>query len=197
MPPDATKLPDLGNFRAYLRLLAGLQLEPLVQANPLLRKVDPSDVVQKTLVEAHRDLGQFRETAAQFPAWLRQILKRNLQDAVRRELTGARDVRLERSLDDSSFRLEQWLTSTEASPLEQTVRQEQLARLADALVRLPDDQQTAVSLKHLHGYSVAEIGQQMERSEAAVAGLLRRGLQRLRELLAESVSDEHPPEDVV
>jgi RNA polymerase sigma-70 factor (ECF subfamily) len=186
MPPDATDFPDLGRYRAYLRLLAGLQLEPLVQANPFLRgKVDPSSVVQQTLLEAHRSLEQFRGSALQFPAWLRRILAHNLQDAVRRLRADARDVRLERSLEDSSFRLEQWLATEDQSPSEQAVRQEQLARLADALGHLPDDQQTAVSLKHLHGCSVAAIGERMGRTETAVAGLLRRGLQRLRELLSE------------
>ena len=64
-------------------------------------------------------------------------------------------------------------------------RQEQLLRLARALAQLPDDQRTAVELHHLRDGPVAEIARQMGRTEAAVAGLLRRGLKRLRELLAE------------
>ena len=63
------------------------------------------------------------------------------------------------------------------------MQHEELLRLAEALDRLPDDQRTAVELHHLQGCSVVDIGAQLDRTEAAVAGLLRRGLKKLRELL--------------
>src|SRR5262249_25791655 len=104
--------------------------------------------------------------------------------------TESRDVTRERSLetvmDASSQRLEQWLASEDPSPLEKTMRQEQLFRLAEGLAALPPDQQLAVTLKHLHDWPVEDISRRMGRSEASIAGLLRRGLMRLRELLSES-----------
>ena len=36
-------------------------------------------------------------------------------------------------------------------------------------------------MHHLHGLSIAEIGQLIDRTPAAVAGLLKRGLRSLRE----------------
>ena len=51
------------------------------------------------------------------------------------------------------------------------------------LADLNSPQCEAVTLHHLQGLSLAELARRMERSEAAVAGLLRRGLQRLRELM--------------
>ena len=92
---------------------------------------------------------------------------------------------LEAAVERSSSRLEALLADQRSSPSEQAARQEQLLRLAEGLARLPEDQRRAVELKHLQGESLEAIGQEMGRSATAVAGLLRRGLDRLREWLAE------------
>jgi RNA polymerase sigma-70 factor (ECF subfamily) len=174
--------PDLGRFRGYLRLIAGLKIDPVLRG-----RIDPSNVVQQTLLEAHRDFATFRGAGdAQLAAWLRRILARNLCDEVRKRRPELlRERSLEAAVESSSARLVRWLASEEATPVEQAARHEQAVRLAQALDELPGDQQTAVRLKHLAGRSVAEVGREMGRSEAAVAGLLRRGLNRLRQLMAE------------
>ena len=74
----------------------------------------------------------------------------------------------------------------ESSPSRLLMHEEQLIHLAAALAQLPEDQRIVVELKHLQDWSIAQICRHLDKSEAAVAGLLRRGLQRLRELLSES-----------
>ena len=69
----------------------------------------------------------------------------------------------------------------QSSPQVRVERDEQLVQLANALETLPESQQEAITLHHLHGLSIAEIGQLIDRSPAAVAGLLKRGLRGLRE----------------
>jgi len=177
--------PSLDHYREYLLLLAGMQL-----GQRLRGKLDASDLVQETLLEAHEQWERFRgRSEAERAAWLRQILAHNLADAVRHYSAAARDVGLERSLEqsleDSSARIEVWIGGVGTAPQEQVERGELLLRLAEALPRLPEDQRQAVDLKHRQGRSVADICRQTGRSEAAVAGLLRRGLKRLRELMAE------------
>ena len=137
--PDAPVSP-LEHFREYLRVLARLQIDPRLR-----RKLDPSDVVQETLLKAHERREQFRGTTdAELAAWLRQILANQLAEALRLYTRQARDVNLERSLEaaveESSARLEQWLAGEQTGPDRQVLRDEQLVRLGEALVGLAVEQ---------------------------------------------------------
>src|SRR5205807_575468 len=80
------------------------------------------------------------QTDAERAAWLRRILAHNLADEVRRLGAAVRDVGRERSLeaalDESSARLEAWLTAARPSPGEQAARNEELLRMSEALERL-------------------------------------------------------------
>ena len=167
-------------YRAYLLMLARVQLDPRLRD-----KLDASDVVQQTMLEAHRQQDQFRgRTEGERLAWLRQILAHNLTDALRGFRRAKRDVGRERSLqqalDQSSARLEAWLAAEQSSPSQKAVKKEQMLRLAEAMETLPESQREAVQLHYWQGWSLAEIGEHLDRSAAAVAGLLQRGLKALR-----------------
>jgi RNA polymerase sigma-70 factor (ECF subfamily) len=181
---DPQQGPRLERFRDYLRLMARLQMDDWLQG-----KLDPSDVVQQALVKAHQAREQFRgQTDGELAAWLRRILANTMTDAARKYQN---EVKRERSLletlNESSAKLEAWLQAEEDSPSEHAVRNEQLLQLAGALGELPEDQRRAVELRYLKDAPVPEIAAMLGKTEPAVAGLLRRGLQRLREVLDRKV----------
>jgi RNA polymerase sigma-70 factor (ECF subfamily) len=175
----------LERCRAYLKLLACGQVDSW-----LGQQIDASDLVQQTLLDAVVRTDQFRgKSEAEFFAWLREILKNNLIDAFRHHGCAKRDVARNRSLDEDiskSFRrVDALATGSRSTPSQQAATNEQLLRLPPALEALSDAQREAIVLHYLHGLKLSETSKKIGRSEAAVCGLLHRGLKRLQELLEE------------
>jgi RNA polymerase sigma-70 factor (ECF subfamily) len=179
-------MPDrpLEKYRSALLLLARAQL-----ARQKLADMDASDLVQQTLLEAHRDRGRFQgHTEAELFAWLRKALHHNFLDACAKAQAGKRDAgrhALEADLTQSFVGLDELLVAPDTSPSERAMRCEELTRLAEALEHLPGQQREAVVLKHLAGLTLQEVGDRLGCSPAAAAGLLYRGRQRLQELLGD------------
>jgi RNA polymerase sigma-70 factor, ECF subfamily len=170
----------LERFRAYLHLLARVQL------GGLGGELDPSDVVQQTLLRAVQGLDQFRGTTdAERAVWLRQVLATTLANAVRDRGRAKRAAALTRSLeaalDESSARLEALLAADDPSPSGRATQNERLLALSGALDELPEPMREALVLRHCQGWELPRIADQLGRSRAAVASLLRRGLERLRD----------------
>jgi RNA polymerase sigma-70 factor (ECF subfamily) len=179
----------LERFRAYLRLLARLHLDKRLQG-----KLDPSDLVQQTLLDAYRSAHKLTgRTDAEKAAWLRQALAHQMAHAVRDLGRDKRDVGRERSLDaalaESSAQLEKWLAAEQSSPSDQAERQELSLRLAGELEALPEAQREALVLHYWQQMTLPEIAEQLCRSPAAVAGLLQRGLKSLRGKMNTGVSE--------
>jgi RNA polymerase sigma-70 factor (ECF subfamily) len=174
----------LERYRAYLTLLARLQIGRLIQG-----KADPADMVQETFLEAARHFAAFRgDSEPELAAWLRQILATCLAHLVRRYCgTQARDVRLERmlegELDQSSRAIDRGLIAEQSSPSQRASRREQAVLLANALDRLPADYREVIILRHLEGLTFPEVASRMGRSLDSVEKLWVRALPRLRRVL--------------
>ena len=157
-------------------------------------KIDLSALVQQTLFEAFQAASQLDgRTEAEKAAWVCARLAHNLNDEIRKLCTAKRDVRrelpLQVRLEESLSRLEQLLPATFTTPSQHVAREEKLVRLANALARLPENQRQAIELHHLRGQTLVEVAEFLGTTKPAVAGLLHRGLKRLRELLAEDAGD--------
>ena len=166
-------------YRAYLHLLARLNLPRRLRG-----ALSASDLAHDTILKAHRKRAQFRgQTEAQYRVWLRSILANTLADAA-----WVREPDLLRTLEQSSAWLEDRVVVDDPSPSAHVERAEQLLRLAEGLLQLPEDERTAVEMRYLQDprCPLPEIARELGRPTAkAVAGLLARGLEKLRGLLRE------------
>ena len=169
----------LENCRPYLLLIADEELDA-----DLRPKLGASDLVQQSVVEAHRDFAGFRGVSYEdLLAWLRGILRHNLADARRRYRDADRRKHSrEQSLSQSpGEKLQQDLISNITPPLERVVSREQAAALEQTLKCLSPEHQQVLALRYDESRSFAEIGVAMGRSEEAVKKLWMRAVRRLRE----------------
>lgn len=185
MSDGAQPGPDtLERFRDYLSMIARAQIGPKYRA-----KIDAEALVNGVLFEAHQQWDRIRgDSETELRAWLRRVLSNGVNDAIRFHHRDRRDVDREQQpaaasdWEQSCCRFVD-VTCGLTSPSMRVVRQERELQVARALAQLPDDQRDAIELHHLHGCSLAETAETMDRTVASVVGLLRRGLKQLKGIL--------------
>ena len=170
-------------YRNYLSLIARLQISTDLRA-----KVSPSDLVQDTFLRAKCNLENFQgETEPELMAWLRRIMANRIVDLNRHYRRQVRDVRMEQQLAQqlyqSSAQISVMFPSSEPSPSEQLMRREKAVLLADALQALPDDYREILVLRHLHGLSIAESAERMQKTVPSVKNLWVRAVAKLRTIV--------------
>jgi RNA polymerase sigma-70 factor, ECF subfamily len=184
----------LQQYRNYLVVLASMQIEKRLQP-----RVSPSDVVQETMLRAHKHFGQFRGTTEQeLLAWLRQILVNNLAKFVEQHMLAARrDVRREVSmerigaaLEHSTIQLAALVPAATKSPSMAVQQREEAVVLADRLAMLPEDYREVLVLRNLRGLPFDEIARQIGRSIGATRMLWLRAIEKLRSVYRKEDSSE-------
>lgn len=182
--------------RSYVGLIARATLERRLQS-----KVDASDLVQQTMMDAHRDFNQFAgQTEQEWLAWLRKILTHNTGDAYRHYAATKRQAQREMSLQggpgSASQSGETIIGFDPAAPSETPsqiiLHQERELAVAEAISQLSEDYQEVVFLRNVQRLPFDEVAARMNRSRPAVQMLWMRALQRLREILGESFHDSTP-----
>ena len=166
--------------RAYVGFLARSHVESWIQA-----KVDSSDLIQQTLMEAHQAFPKFNgQTEGEWVAWLKQILKHNATDFVRRFGAAKRRATLEIAIsngnDSTYFRAAPELSSGGESPSQVMVRREQEIQISEALATLPDSYQQVIALRNLQRLPFDEVAERMGRSRPATQMLWMRALKKLQ-----------------
>ena len=184
---DAGVLGDLLQlYRNYLTILASTQLD-----RRLRRRMNPSDLVQETMLAAHRDFEQFRgDTEREFMGWLRKILIKCLHQAVDTHVKAKmRDVRREISieqantaLDRTAVNLVQVLADHGPSPSAPVRQRERVVALADQLAKLRPQYRDVIILRNLQGLSFEEIAVRMDRNAGAVRMLWLRAIEKFKQV---------------
>lgn len=179
--PVSQDPPDLKVYRNYLLMLARTSLPRELQG-----RLDASDVVQETLLEAHRQWENCRATNYErIAAWLRQILAGRIADAWRAQHCEKRDLGRERQIakrvDESQLQLAELCPVLDSTPSMKVVRTERLLMLADAMASLPENQRLALQMRYCDGHSIADISEKTGKSVTAIAGLIKRAMASLRE----------------
>jgi RNA polymerase sigma-70 factor (ECF subfamily) len=182
-----------GDHVALDRLL-GAYLACLLAAadrglNTALRgRLDPSDLVQDTLIEAWQDFAQFRgESEADLLAWLRQILRHNLANERRRHIYSAmRSIRREVALSEAaSSRLPGAADHEAESPTARIEDRERRDTLESSLRRLPEHYRQALCLHSQDGLTFAQVGGRLACSAEAARKLWGRAAEELARLLGD------------
>jgi RNA polymerase sigma-70 factor (ECF subfamily) len=168
------------------RLLSMVQLR---LDSRLVARLDPSDIVQDVLAEAHRRLPNYvKRRNLPFYPWLRAIAWDKLIEMKRRHvIAGRRSVRREVSqLDlsgDSKMVLAERLLTTQSTPSDQFIRGEIQARVREAIAQLPPLDHEVIVLRHLEELTFPETAAVLGVSESAVYSRYRRAIERLHRLL--------------
>jgi len=170
--------------RSYVATVARCHLQ-----RGLVRRVDASDIVQQSLLEAHRGFHRFAgESPAQWLAWLRGIATHNALDAARaHRVVARRDAGREQPLDGGSAAAAFGpVTDSRSSPSQRLLRWERELELAAAIDQLPDDQRRVVELRNIERLPFEEVARRMDRSAGACRMLWMRALENLRDRLSAS-----------
>jgi RNA polymerase sigma-70 factor, ECF subfamily len=168
-----------------LRRMIALRLDRRLAA-----RVDPSDVIQETIVEADRQFSDYlRQRPMPFYLWLRQLAWQRLVMLHRRHLHASKrsvkreDFELVLLSDDSILQLAQRLLARGSSPSAGLRNQERRQEVHTALLQLKERDREILVLRYLEQLSIRDIARVLGISEGAVKVRQLRALERLQVLL--------------
>jgi RNA polymerase sigma-70 factor (ECF subfamily) len=171
-------------YRAYLHQVIQMRLDAQVR-----QRVDVSDVIQETQLEANRRLTDYLEREpVSFRVWLRQIAHDRILKARRGHAeTARRAVTREVPLPErSSLQLAEQLLAGGSTPSQQIAKREQARGVRQALTQLPDTDREIVLMRTYEKLSYDEIGYVLGIEPAAANMRHVRALMRLGKILRES-----------
>ncbi len=149
----------------------------------LAARVDISDVLQETYLEASRRLPDYlRQRPLPFALWLRWLAREKVLALHRQHLYADRREAAPLPADSSAL-LVRGLLGREPSPSQAATAAEAAERLRLALGQLDEDERDLILWRHFEQLTNREIARLLGITEAAAAKRYVRALERLRGLL--------------
>jgi RNA polymerase sigma-70 factor, ECF subfamily len=146
------------------------------------RHQDAEDIVQETFLKLFSNLDQYSPDRGLFKTWLFTITRNqslNVFASLKRSVVRFfADTQEDENLSSSSHAED----SIGRNPESQLASKQELARVEDALSKLPERQRTALLLKAQEGMSYEEIASVMSASVSSVESLIFRARKRIMEL---------------
>ena len=171
--------------RSRLRRMIAVRMDPRLQM-----RVDPSDVVQETLLQANRKISKYLlEKPIAFYPWLRQMAWDQIVAMHRKHLySERRSCRREEEVsvglsDESVADLASKFVDKAQGPLNQLVRTEIGERVRQAIDKLPGIYREILVLRYLEQLSIVEAAEVLKIHNSAAKMRHVRAVERLRELL--------------
>ena len=180
--PSSGDVLQLIQFRPQLINLAHRLVSPKLQA-----RVDPSDVVQETLLTAAKSLPSYNAEKVPILAWLFKLLRQRIIDAKRKHLmSGKRSVNHEQAFvtaETQQNTLDGLPAQYQSRPPSEFSALTRLQQLETALRMLDEETQLLLRLRYFESLSLAEIAEQFRISMSAVKMRHMRAIQELRKAL--------------
>lgn len=177
---------EFSRHRPRLRKLLSYRMDPR-----LVGRVDPSDVIQETYLEASRRMADCPSsgTVSSY-VWIRSLVIQQLYGHYRRHLgtkkrDAGREIRFAHPLfsNPDSVTLAGELVGNRTSPSLVVSRNEGLGYLSEALERLEPLDREVLCLRHIEQLSNAEVAFALDLAPSAASNRYIRALRRLREIL--------------
>jgi RNA polymerase sigma-70 factor, ECF subfamily len=176
--------------RGHLLGVVKQRISPALQA-----RVDPSDVVQDTYIEAASQLQSYlARRPMPFRLWLRKTVQQRLTKLTEHHAAARRSHEREEPLPNrSSLLLARRLVGIVPSASREASSRERAHRVRQALQRLNDDDREILLLRYLEQVSNQEIAVLLEIDPTTAGRRIGRALLRLRRILQSTGLGEVEP----
>lgn len=168
--------------KAYGRMVSAMVARAVRDAH------EREDLVQEIFLDLWRAASKFEGTKGSEVTFVATIARRRVVDRIRKAQRSASGLTTEADVAEVALNPEtQWSGAAQVDGMDE------LNAVKQAMLQLRPDERRVIEMSVLEGATQAEIAERMSTPLGTVKSLARRGMMRLRELVASSGNRSVPP----